>query len=348
MYNGQVNYKKGEFILKKIISLLLVLVMMFSLTSCGKVTMDDISKDTNMVVGKIGEEDVYAYEVIYYLKMGSTKEQAVSALAEAKILKQEAIKNSIEYNSDMEAQVTAMIDQLKQQFETEEEMNASLSDMGITLEQYTNLLKLVVHAQSYVAVMPEKGLIKSATDEETKAFFDENVMKAKHILLSTIEPTTGLTLSEADQAKAKETAEDIVTNIKAGAPFEDFEKLNEDPGATQAPEGYVFVRTKNIESDTLKSIFSQIGLAMVEPFEDATAELKVDEVSGIVPTDYGYHIIKRVALTDEDYETYKETCRNALTSLVYEQMLEDWKANDYKVEMNEKALEAIEVEPVQG
>ena len=31
----------------------------------------------------------------------------------------------------------------------------------------------------------------------------------------------------------------------------------------------------------------------------------------------------------------------------YEEMLENWKANDYKVNMNEKALDAIEVEPVQ-
>lgn len=334
--------------MKKIISLLLIFVMAISFTGCGKVTMDDILKDTNMVIGKAGEENIYAYEVIYYLKAGSNKEQAISALTEAKILKQEAIENGIEYDSDMETQVTAMLDQMKSQFETEEERDLALLDMGITLEQYTELLKLVVHAQSYVAVMPEKGLIKSATDEETQKFIDENVMKAKHILLSTVEPTTGLTLSDEDQAKAKATAEDIVNKVKAGAPFEDFADLNEDPGSAQYPEGYVLVRTKNLKSDTLKSAFGQIGLMMVEPFEDAVAELKEGEVSGIVPTDYGFHVIKRVALTEEDYEQYKETFRNALTSLVYEEMLEDWKTDKYDVKTNEKALDAIEVEAPQA
>jgi parvulin-like peptidyl-prolyl isomerase len=53
----------------------------------------------------------------------------------------------------------------------------------------------------------------------------------------------------------------------------------EDPGVASYPDGYLF----------------QSG-EMVAEFEDATAALEIGQVSGIVETTYGYHIIYRIPI----------------------------------------------------
>jgi len=62
---------------------------------------------------------------------------------------------------------------------------------------------------------------------------------------------------------------------------EDFSTLimmyGEDPGMQSYPNGYTFI----------------VG-DMVEPFEAAVLDLEIGEISGIVRTDFGYHIIMRV------------------------------------------------------
>jgi peptidyl-prolyl cis-trans isomerase NIMA-interacting 1 len=69
-----------------------------------------------------------------------------------------------------------------------------------------------------------------------------------------------------------------VTKAKGGAEFTSLvNEYSDDPGS-KARQGSVgkFTRDK-----------------MTKPFSDAAFQLAVDEVSGVVESDFGYHVIKR-------------------------------------------------------
>ena len=83
---------------------------------------------------------------------------------------------------------------------------------------------------------------------------------------------------ETEATPIEERALALVERAHAGEDFKTLvETYGEDPGMIQNPEGYTFVSG-----------------VMVQPFEQATRELEIGEISGIVWSDFGIHIIKRV------------------------------------------------------
>ena len=71
---------------------------------------------------------------------------------------------------------------------------------------------------------------------------------------------------------------------------------------------------------------------MVAEFEAAADALEIDAVSDLVQTSYGAHIIKRVAMTDADYEANKTTIINILNNAKYLKKITEWKEAQQPVE----------------
>lgn len=120
-----------------------------------------------------------------------------------------------------------------------------------------------------------------ASEEETKKYYTENASKfqgseqrrASHILI-------GFGVSATPQAKeeAHKKAEQVLAEVKKNpAKFEELaKKYSQDPGsAEKGGDLGVFGRG-----------------AMVKPFEDAAFAMKTGEVSDLVQSEFGYHIIK--------------------------------------------------------
>jgi len=83
---------------------------------------------------------------------------------------------------------------------------------------------------------------------------------------------------ETESPSIEATALALIERAHAGEDFRTLvETYGEDPGMWQNPEGYTFVSG-----------------VMVPSFEQATRELEIGEISGIVWSDFGIHIIKRV------------------------------------------------------
>ncbi|MFD0912698.1 SurA N-terminal domain-containing protein [Methylophilus luteus] len=136
----------------------------------------------------------------------------------------------------------------------------------------------------------------SVSDEEVKQDYEENAAKyqgneqrqASHILIG-----FSNTASAAEKAAAKEKAESILQQIKANP--KSFEKLAIEYSQDSGSAG---------KGGDLGSFGRG---AMVKPFENAAFAMKVGEISDLVESEFGYHIIKLTGITGEssDFEAMK-------------------------------------------
>jgi peptidyl-prolyl cis-trans isomerase D len=135
--------------------------------------------------------------------------------------------------------------------------------------------------------------------------------RASHILIS-----VGATATQAEQDAAKAKAEQLLQQVRKNpAEFADLARKNsQDPGSAANGGDLGF--------------FGR-GM-MVKPFDNAVFALKVGEISGLVKSDFGYHIIKLVAIKPSRILPLDEA-REGIFNKLREQ-----KAADMFAEMAEK------------
>ena len=125
------------------------------------------------------------------------------------------------------------------------------------------------------AAQPSDADLKKYYDDNIAHYRTEGEVRASHILISAPKDA-----SAADKAKAKEKAEAVLAQVKAHPDqFAQIAQQNsQDPGSASkgGDLGY----------------FTRGMIAGGQAFDDAVFKLKKDEVSDIVQTDFGYHIVK--------------------------------------------------------
>jgi peptidyl-prolyl cis-trans isomerase D len=128
----------------------------------------------------------------------------------------------------------------------------------------------------------------NVTEDEIKSFYKANADKyqnqqqreASHILIAATKNAP-----PAEKAKAKAKAEDVLNQIRKNPKqFEELAtKYSQDP-----------------ESAKKGGDLGSFGRGMmVKPFDDAVFSMKVNEISNIVESDFGYHIIKLTKIIGE-------------------------------------------------
>lgn len=334
--------------MKKIISLLLCVLLLVSLfTACDRtLTMEKILENTEIVMGKAGKQNIHAYELIYLMSMGYDAETAFEEISSIKIMQQKALDSGIALTEEEIAASDEELNAMIEQYGGQEAFDEILSQFGLTFQQYKSIMDMSNIVTKFNSEAVNLGLFEEVTEEEAKAYFDANFIKAKHILFTTQNPQTGEALTEEEINTKMALAEETLDKIKAGADFDSFADLNEDPGSASMPEGYVFAVTAKITDEDEKTTLQQAGFAMVTEFEAAADALEIDAVSDLVSTSYGAHIIKRVAMTDEDYQDNKTTIINILNNANYLKKIAEWK-EAYKIEKNEKMIASINMDEFQ-
>ena len=204
-------------------------------------------------------------------------------------------ENGISLSDDEMSQVETSISSYISQ-NGEEMFNLSMNSMAINgADDYKKLYSQIVGAQKSDEDI-QNNFDKYAPDKDKlKKYKSDKKVTVQHILIQN---------NSEKQENPEEAINSVLERAKAG---EDFVALmnefNEDPGETEA--GYTFGPGE-----------------MVKEFEDAAFALDYDQISDVVKSDYGYHIIKRLVGTAE------------LTNM--------W-VDEAKISKNEKVLKGISV-----
>ncbi|MGC1451165.1 MAG: peptidyl-prolyl cis-trans isomerase [Candidatus Sulfotelmatobacter sp.] len=165
------------------------------------------------------------------------------------------------------------------------------------------------HKASYANSVPEKRKVKYAvietgkaaaevqvTQEDLRAYYDQHrdqyrvpeQVKVSHILIKTPLPGPDGKVDEKGVAEAQRRAEDLLKQLKSGAKMEDLaKKYSEDPGS--AKQG---------------GSLGWIGKGQTVPeFEKTAFSLPKGQMSDLVKSSYGFHIIR----VDDKQEAHMKT-----------------------------------------
>ena len=146
--------------------------------------------------------------------------------------------------------------------------------------------------------VPEEDLKKYYTENASRYTVAEE-RRARHILINAAKDAT----PDVKQ-KAKAKAEALLAEVrKSPASFADVAKKNSDDPGSAANGGDLDFFGRG---------------AMVKPFEDAAYAMKVGEISNVVESDFGFHIIKLDAVRGGDKKPF-ETVRAAIEDEVRQQ-----------------------------
>lgn len=213
----------------------------------------------------------------------------IDQLTSAELLYQAGLKHEIK---DLESKVEEKISQGKARFPSLEEFEKVLKEQNLD----EKLLREYTRKEIIVSNLVEKEIVPKAkvSDEDAKKFYTDNLesyfskpeqVKASHILI-------GFDQSADAEAKkkAREKADGILKEVKAGKDFAELAKANSTcPSSAQGGDLGMFGKGQ-----------------MVKPFEDAAFALKPGETSGIVETQFGYHIIKSTEKQEKQTVPFEE------------------------------------------
>jgi len=199
--------------------------------------------------------------------------EVVEQLITQELLWQEAQRREFVADDNI---VEQQLGQIKSSFDSPQAFLFKIQEGGFTETSYREDVKQQLSVQRMVSQGIASGI--SISDEEVENFYSANIdqmqqpveVHARHILIEAESAET-----EAQKA-AKDEIEEILAEISAGA---DFAKLaterSQGPSATQGGDLGFFGPGQ-----------------MVPPFEKVAFALKPGEVSDVVQTQFGYHIIR--------------------------------------------------------
>ena len=239
----------------------------------------------------------------------------VNNIAWNHLIETKAAENGVTFDAAGEQYVQDTIDQTIQNVVgdggTEAELNEKLQSYYMDLDLFKYFTKTQYLYNGLASkLFGENGA--NISDEDVQEYAETNsYMTAKHILFKTTDDS-GTALSDADKAAKKQQAEQVAAQLRAVTDpdkrVELFDQLmeqyNEDTGESSYPHGYCFT------SGT-----------MVTEFEDACKALEPYEVSGVVESQHGYHVILRMPIQGDDLVMSSNGSRQTLQMLVAQDQL---------------------------
>jgi parvulin-like peptidyl-prolyl isomerase len=240
----------------------------------------------------------------------SLQSQYVKYLVQLEEFEMEADELGIEISDkDIDEEVEELV---KTRFDGDrKKLDKALEQQGFTMKALRESFRVSVLNQKIF-----DGVTKDVkvTRDEILAYYQENQSNygtpesrdVRHILVAVKDG------DKVDFAKSKEKADDLYAQLQDGADFVALAKQHSDDPGTRATGGrYTAVRG-----------------AVVPEFEQASFELKVNEISKPVKTTYGYHIIQALAPAKKAKVTPLEKVQASIKASLLQQkrseFMENW------------------------
>lgn len=233
-------------------------------------------------------------------QLGEVRKKVLDGLIGREVLKQECQKLGVSVSN---AEVDERVDALKKRFPSAKDFTDTLAKMSLTEPE----LKTQFSQDMAIKKLIEQEVAGKVTvsDAEIKTFYDSNPdlfkspesVKASHILVK-VDPKA----TDADKAKAREKIAAVQKRVQKGEDFASLAKeVSECPSSANGGDLDYFQRGQ-----------------MVGPFEDAAFKLKPGEVSNVVETQFGYHLIKVTDKKPSETKTFEQV-KNELSQYLKQQ-----------------------------
>ncbi|OPY79411.1 MAG: Foldase protein PrsA 1 precursor [Syntrophorhabdus sp. PtaU1.Bin058] len=249
-------------------------------------------------------------------------------VVEGMVRRELLIQESLTKVKVTEAEINEALKKLKEQYPSETDFTNALTEMRISPAALRKQVERTLAVQKMIET--QFASKASVTDKEIWAYYDRNrdsfrqpeQVRASHILIKT-DPQW----DAKKKAEARKKIDDVMAKLKQKQDFESLARAySEDPSASKGGDiGYV-----------------RQG-QLLKPFEEALFALKPGEVSEVMETRLGYHIIKatdRKPETTVPFENLKDRIRTLLKQEKGQQ-----EANAYIATVRGKAKVEISLPP---
>lgn len=240
-----------------------------------EITKDTLLQSAKMMQAQVAQasrgQQVPALNEAFY-------KEILDGLVAQELMLQDARRQGVTVSDE---ELAPQIATLRRRFQDEAAYKKALEKEGLTEKELAEKLRNEAVIQKYLGTKVFSQV--AVTDQAAREFYDKNQDKMqrperahlRHILVG-VKPGT----AEADKEKARDKAEDLLERIQDG---EDFAKLaaenSDDPGSKMRGGDLSWISRGQT----------------VPPFEKAAFALtKPDELSGVVESQFGFHIIQLV------------------------------------------------------
>jgi foldase protein PrsA len=223
----------------------------------------------------IWEQDVDGRKYIDVMK-----EKVLDMLVDIKVQEKEAVKAGM---TASEEEIEAEVEKARAYFDTEEKFNEFLTSQKMTMEYLRDTIRKDILVNKFQEKLTADVTV---TDDEVAAYYGANQdqfisIKVSHILIE-----------NEDEAKK------MLERVKAGENINDLAfQFSADPTAKENKGVIDYFRSGQ----------------MVAAFETAAFALAPGEISDLVKTDYGYHIIK---MEDKKFDKLEDIAAELKVSMI--------------------------------
>lgn len=229
--------------------------------------------------------DVTQKDIIENLGTSQVSKTATSIMVEKVLL--DKYKGKID-----EKAIDEQLKKAEEKYGGKEKFEQLLKQQGFTLDKYKDGLK--VKAAQVLMINDYVG----NGEDKVKERYEKN-KKQYHIAHILFNVKTGVNKSGTSDEEAKKKADEVLKKIKEGGDFATLAKENSNDTANAAEGGDLGWSSKDDSS-------------FVKEFTDVAFNLEKGQVSDVIKTSFGYHIIKVLDIREAPYEELKPTLEHKL------------------------------------